>query len=60
VFAHAGPYDGLHDLWKSIYRHWVPATGFRLRDVPGFDLYLNDPRDTPPAQLRTELYLPVE
>ena len=38
VFTHAGPYDGLHDLWKSIYRHWVPATGYRLRDVPGFDL----------------------
>ncbi|MBS0453027.1 MAG: AraC family transcriptional regulator [Proteobacteria bacterium] len=60
VFTHAGPYDGLHNLWKSIYRHWVPATGFRLRDVPGFDLYLNDPRETPPEQLRTELYLPVE
>jgi len=60
VFTHLGPYDGLHNLWKSIYRHWVPATGYRLRDVPGFDLYLNDPRDTPPDQLRTELYLPVE
>ena len=60
VFTHAGAYDGLHDLWKTIYRHWVPATGYRLRDVPGFDLYLNDPRNTPPAHLRTELYLPVE
>lgn len=60
VFSHCGPYDGLHDLWKTIYRHWLPATGYRLRDVPGFDLYLNDPRDTPPELLRTELYLPLE
>jgi len=60
VFTLVGPYDGLHNLWKSIYRHWLPATGYRLRDVPGFDLYVDDPRDTPPARLRTELYLPLE
>lgn len=60
VFTHLGPYSGLHSQWKAIYRHWLPATGYRLRDVPGFESYLNDPRVTPPAQLRTELYLPLE
>ncbi|MGR4868608.1 GyrI-like domain-containing protein [Variovorax sp. LARHSF232] len=60
VFTHIGPYTGLHTMWKAIYRHWLPATGYRLRDVPGFDLYLNDPRDTPPELLRTDLYLPLE
>lgn len=60
VFTHLGPYTGLHALWTAIYRHWVPATGQRLRDAPGFDLYLDDPRRTPPEQLRTALYLPVE
>lgn len=60
VFTHLGPYSGLHSQWKAIYRHWLPATGYRLRDVPGFESYLNDPRVTPPALLRTELYLPLE
>lgn len=60
VFTHVGPYSGLHSQWKAIYRHWLPATGYRPRDVPGFEAYLNDPRVTPAAQLRTELYLPLE
>lgn len=59
VFTHVGPYEGLHTLWKAIYRHWLPATGHALRDEPGFDLYVNDPRSTPPERLRTDLYLPL-
>ncbi|MGJ7502402.1 AraC family transcriptional regulator [Variovorax sp. ZT5P49] len=60
VFTHVGPYTGLHTMWKAIYRHWLPATGYATRDVPGFDLYLDDPRNTPEAELRTHLYLPLE
>jgi AraC family transcriptional regulator len=60
VFTHVGPYTGLSDLWTAIYRHWVPTTGYRLRDAPGFDLYLDDPRSTLPDRLRTELHLPIQ
>jgi len=60
VFTHIGPYDGLHRTWKAIYRQWLPATGYALRDVPGFDLYVDDARSTPPEQLRTDLYLPLQ
>ncbi|MDM0111788.1 AraC family transcriptional regulator [Variovorax sp. J22R133] len=60
VFTHIGPYDGLHATWKAIYRHWLPATGYALRDVPGFDLYVDHPRATPPERLRTDLYLPLQ
>lgn len=60
VFTHVGAYTGLHTVWKAIYRHWLPATGYATRDVPGFDLYLDDPRSTPEAALRTHLYLPLQ
>ena len=59
VFTHIGPYCGLHGMWKAIYRHWLPATGQALRDEPGFDLYVDDSRNTPPDRLRTDLYLPL-
>lgn len=59
VFTHVGPYQELSGLWAAIYRHWVPAAGYRLRDAPGFDLYLDDPRITPADRLRTALYLPI-
>lgn len=59
VFTHIGPYSGLHDTWDAIYRDWLPATGHALRDVPPFELYVNDPSKTPPEQLRTDIYLPL-
>lgn len=59
VFTHVGSPSGLHLLWKAIYRHWLPATGYALRDVPGFDVFLADSRTTPPEHMRTDLYLPL-
>jgi AraC family transcriptional regulator len=60
VFTHVGPYAGLHTTWTAIYRDWLPATGNALRDVPPFEVYVNDASVTPPAQLRTDIYLPLE
>lgn len=60
VFTHVGPYSTLHATWTAIYRDWVPATGHALRDVPAFELYVNDPTCTPPEQLRTDIYVPLQ
>ncbi len=60
VFTHIGPYSGLHDSWAAIYRDWLPATGYALRDVPPFEHYVNNPAVTPPEQLRTDIYLPLQ
>jgi AraC family transcriptional regulator len=60
VFTHIGPYSALHESWTFVYRDWLPATGYPLRDVPPFELYVTNPETTPPAQSRTDLYLPLE
>ena len=55
VLVHVGAYTGLPAAWAALM-----ASG-KLR--PGgvtFELYRNDPGDTPTEQLITELYLAVE
>lgn len=59
VFTHCGPYDTLHHSWTAIYRDWLPASGLALRDAPPLELVLTDPSRTPPAELLTELWIPV-
>ena len=60
VFTYIGPYTELHLAWTGVYRDWLPATGYALRDVPPFEHYVSNPCDTPPAQLRTDLYVPLQ
>lgn len=59
VFVHQGPYNTLHDTWRSIYHDWLPASGAALRDAPPMEVCLNDPKTTPPAALLTEIWIPV-
>jgi len=59
VFLHVGPYSGLHAAWDAIYRDWLPASGETLRDDPPLEVMLNHPEHTPPAELRTEIWVPL-
>ena len=60
VFLHSGPYENFSATYDAIYRDWLPASGEQLRDQPSFELYLNTPENTPPAGLRTEIWVPLE
>jgi AraC family transcriptional regulator len=60
VFIHSGPYEKFLDTYTAIFRDWLPTSGKRLRDQPAFELYLNHPDRTPPADLRTEIWVPLE
>lgn len=60
VFLHKGPYDGLADVYRSIFNVWVKENDVSLRDEPVFERYLNrDPRRTKPENLKTEIFLPI-
>ncbi len=60
VFTYMGPYSELHNVFDTIYRKWLPESGYQLRMAQGFEKYLNSPDKTTPDKLKTEIYLPIE
>jgi AraC family transcriptional regulator len=59
VLHYRGPYSDMNGAWRWLYGDWLPRSGEEVADRPAFDAYLNDPRAVPPAQLRTDLCLPL-
>ena len=60
-FLHKGSYDELGNTYNYAFNKWLPDSGYQLRIVPCFDLYLNkDPRRTKPENLRTLVHLPIQ
>ncbi|MEM1414678.1 MAG: AraC family transcriptional regulator [Myxococcota bacterium] len=58
---HVGPYAGLGDAWETLMGQWLPASGERLAvTATTFERYLNDPSQTPEAELRTQLCLGLD
>lgn len=56
---HVGAYAGLESATDRLLAHWLPASGYALREVPLFHHYLDDPEQTPEALLRTDIHLPL-
>lgn len=59
VLRHRGPYADMRSAYRWLYGRWLPATGHELADQPVFEVYLNNPRDTAPADLLTDICLPL-
>ena len=59
VLLHQGPYSDLPATYEWLYRTWLPASGRQGAQAPSFEEYLNSPMDTAPADLKTEIFLPL-
>ncbi len=59
VFLHQGPYENFQSTYDAIFGEWLPRSGERLRDASCFELYLNSPDSAAPADLRTEIWVPL-
>lgn len=59
VLRHKGPYSDLHVAYNWLYGTWLPQSGREVAAAPVFEEYLNNPRDTAPAELLTEICLPL-
>lgn len=55
--VHVGPYDTIGQTWEALVA-WVAAEGRRPAG-PTWEIYVDDPQETPETELRTELYVPV-
>lgn len=59
IFTHLGPYEKLINSYDYIFGKWLPESGKELRNVCGFEKYLNSPEDSKPEKLKTEIYIPI-
>jgi len=60
VARHQGPYSELPDVYHHVYRGWLPASVFTLRDAPALEHYLNSPETTNPKDLLTLVQIPLD
>ncbi|GET31599.1 AraC family transcriptional regulator [Prolixibacter bellariivorans] len=60
VFSYQGPYSNLGMVYDTIFSEWLPASGCELRDLPVFEKYGNNPTQTEPEKLKTEIYVPIQ
>lgn len=55
-----GPYDTISRGYQLLLGSWLPQSGRELRDAPCFEAYLNNPSNTAPEELLTEIHVPIE
>jgi len=60
LYIHEGSYANLANGWQTAMGTAEAATGRKLANRPCFEIYANNPQTTPEADLRTEIYLPVD
>ena len=59
-YLHAGSFDRLDESHDAVFRELLALPEWQLRDTPILHEYLTDPDETPEADLRTHIYVPVE
>jgi AraC family transcriptional regulator len=59
-FSHKGSYSLMWQTISRIYAGWVIPEGIALNDDAIVQVYKNNPKTTPEAELLTELYFPVK
>jgi len=59
VLRHRGPYATMRAAYQWLYGTWLVESGRAPADSPVFEEYLNHPRDTAPADLLTDICLPI-
>ncbi len=60
VLRYQGPYATMRSAYQWLYGEWLKRSGMEPADGPVIEEYLNNPRDTAPADLLTDICLPLK
>jgi len=60
ILRHEGSYAGLQQAYQWFFGQWLAQSGEEVADAPCFECYLNDPKVTAPAELITEIHMPLK
>ena len=66
VYRYQGPYENLGEVNAKVYGEMLPKSGEKVKMGEGvkehcqmFERYLNDPENTEPKDLLTEIWIPI-
>ena len=59
VLRYKGPYADMSAAYGWFFSEWLKNSGREPADEPMFEEYLNNPRDTAPTELLTDIYMPL-
>ena len=54
-----GAYAELEKPYDYLFGAWLPNSGYEAGDFPAVEEYLNNPKETPPAELLTAIHCPL-
>jgi effector-binding domain-containing protein len=55
---HVGPYSEVEPAYAAL-SEWIEANGYQPTGV-AYEMYLNDPNQTPPQELQTQIVFPLQ
>ena len=55
---HIGPYDKVEAAYSAL-TDWIKNNGYESTGV-AYEIYVNDPRETPPQELETQIMFPLK
>jgi len=58
--THYGPYENFNRTYSELLGQWLPRSNRRVKSDPTRELYLNDPENTEPEDLVTDIFVALE
>ena len=59
ITTHKGPYENIGATYSALLGQWLPANNRQMANTPCFEVYLNNPQQTKPEDLLTDIYVPL-
>ncbi len=60
IAKHVGPYEALPKAWMEVSQELMPSSGEKRRPAASYEIYRNTPMTAAPADLITEICIPIK